>query len=241
MRVPGSRNPWFFGYLLAFAAVPAWSANILSENFDNLSVATAGGWVINNLSNPLGTTNWFQGNTGIFDAQAGAPNSYAAANFENTNPAGGAISDWLISPMVSLNNGFVLSIYTRTEAGSPFPDRLQIRFSTNGASTNVGASQTSVGDFTNLLLDINPDFSNGGYPESWSVQTLTLTGLGGPVNGRIAFRYLIDDISVHGNYVGLDTFSLDDGGVVPEPATIVLTGAVLAAAAFMRRRKGAWL
>ena len=37
-----------------------------------------------------------------------------------------------------------------------FADRLELRLSTNGASTNVGTTTTSVGDFTTLLLTVNP-------------------------------------------------------------------------------------
>jgi len=214
------------------------SAPILQESFDNLSTAVTGGWVITNLSNPVGATSWFQGNPAIFIAQSGPADSYAAANYLNTDAGGGAISNWLLSPAVTLNNGYTVNFYTRTELGSPFADRLQVRLSTNGVSTNVGASESSVGDFTNLLLDINPTFASGGYPESWTLQTLTISGLGGPATGRIAFRYLIDDTTVNGNYIGVDTFSLDDNGV-PEPSSIVLTGTALAAVAFLRRRKGA--
>lgn len=240
MKIRFASTAWSLCCLLGFATSPARSASILTENFDSLGAATVAGWMVQNLSNPLGATQWFQGNAANFDAHSGAPTSYAATNFENTDPAGGIISDWLLTPVVSLNNGLVLTFYTRTEAGSPFPDRLQVRLSTNGSGTNVGGNQATVGDFTTLLLDINPTFSNGGYPESWALQSVTLSGLGGPVNGRIAFRYFIDDTTVHGNYIGIDTFHLGDA--VPEPSTLVLTGTLtgtmLVAAALLRRRKG---
>jgi hypothetical protein len=37
--------------------------------------------------------------------------------------------------------------------------------STNGASTNVGSTATGVGDFTTLLLDINPNYTIGETPK----------------------------------------------------------------------------
>ena len=58
-----------------------------------------------------------------------------------------------------------------------FPDRLQVRISTNGASTNVGSTATGVGDFTTLLLDINLNYTTNGYPNVWTQFTVTLSGL----------------------------------------------------------------
>ena len=52
-----------------------------------------------------------------------------------------------------------MSFYTRTVDAPTFPDRLQVRMSTNGASSNVGTTATDVGDFTALLLDINPTYT----------------------------------------------------------------------------------
>ena len=88
---------------------------------------------------------WFQGNSAVFAAFDGAPEAYIAANYYN----GGAlatISDWLLTPEVVLQDGSTLTFYTRTVQasgplampsgvcpGNPFPDRLQVRMSTNGA------------------------------------------------------------------------------------------------------------
>lgn len=220
--------------LIALAAIPSFGAVILSQNFDNVATITGSGWVMTNNSSPIGTTNWFQGNTGIFSSQTGAADSYIAANFENA-AAGGDISNWLLTPTVTVNNGFVLSFYTRTETASPFPDRLQVYLSLNGASTNVGGTATSLGDFTTLLLDINPTLTSGIYPESWALQTVTLNGLSGATTARIAFRYVVSDTSSNGNYIGIDTFALDDG--IPEPSSIVLAGLALAGLAAWKKRR----
>ena len=66
---------------------------------------------------------------------------------------------------MTLQNGVVLTFWTRTVDAPTFPDRLQVRMSTNGASTNVGTTATDVGDFTTLLLDINPTYTTSWVPE----------------------------------------------------------------------------
>ena len=80
-----------------------------------------------------------------------------AANFDNTTD-NGTISNWFITPEVDLVDGKVLSFYTRTRSGFTFPDRLQVRMSTNGSSTNVGTTAFSEGDFTTPNHG-PPDFS----------------------------------------------------------------------------------
>src|SRR5215468_4283040 len=82
-------------------AVGAHAGTILSEGFDDVPDLPASGWVTVNRSNPIGTTSWFQGDAGVFPASTGNPDSYAAANFLNTSFAGGNISDWLLTPVLS--------------------------------------------------------------------------------------------------------------------------------------------
>ena len=115
---------------IALLVYPSYGAVLLSENFDNIATITGSGWVMTNNSAPAGTTNWFQGDPSVFNSEAGAANAYIAANLNNA-AAGGDISNWLLTPNVTVNNGFVLSFYTRTDTGSPFPDRLQVRLSLN--------------------------------------------------------------------------------------------------------------
>src|SRR5256712_5051391 len=85
------------------------------------------------------------------------------------------------------------SFYTRTVDMPQFPDRLQVRMSTNGLSTNVGTTATDVGDFTKLLLDINPTYTLIGYPSAWTQFTVTVSGAGASAVGRLAFRYFVEN------------------------------------------------
>src|SRR5262245_60895449 len=219
--------------LVVFTARRAAAGTILSENFDNVATLVPAGWAIANNSAPAGTTDWFQGNPAVFSAQSGAANSYVAANFEAAG-FGGNISDWPISPELTFQNKDVISFWARTEAGSAFPDRLELRLSLNGASTNVGATDASVGDFSTLLLTINPALAPGGFPETWALFNATISGLGGATDGRFAFRYSVSDTSVNGDYIGIDSIRVT---AIPEPATLTLLfGGLAVAAAVLRHR-----
>jgi uncharacterized repeat protein (TIGR01451 family) len=179
----------------------------LSEGFNDVS--TLPGWFMQNNSDPPGTLGWFQGAPGAFPAQGGATNSYIAADFENVDSLG-PISNWLLTPVLTLKNGTQFTFWTRkiTESGTFYPDRLQVRMSTSGTSTNIGSAATDVGVFTRQLLDINPTYSDFGYPMFWTKYTLTLGGVTGTTSGRIAFRYFVEDGGYFGarsDYVGIDT------------------------------------
>ena len=193
---------------------------VINEGFDDIE--NLPGWVLINHSQALGASDWFQGNDLVFPAFDGPLGAYIAANFNN---GGGlaTISNWLLTPELSLQNGSILTFYTRTAQAStsltamgtpsgvcntgPFPDRLQVRMSINGASTNVGMSAFDVGDFNNLLLDVNPTYAIGGYPESWTQFTIIISGVPSGTMGRLAFRYFVEDGGPEGtrsNYIGID-------------------------------------
>jgi hypothetical protein len=204
--------------LLVFAGVTA-NAQSFSEGFDVVSPLPAG-WFQSNQSTSIGTTpTWFQGGT-TWAAQTGAANSWIGVNFRSTTLSD-TISNWLVTPNRTLRNGDVIRFWTRTAtltATNPFPDRLQVRMSLNGTSTNVGVGPLAVGDFTTLLLDINPTYTVGAYPQVWTEQTITLSGIATPTSGRIALRYFVEDGGPDGansNIIGVDTFSYTAVPVAP--------------------------
>lgn len=178
----------------------------VNEGFDTVPPA---GWSVKNNSDPTGTKNWYLGNTGYFTAHLGALNSYAASNVDSTGFIG-TISDWLVSPVISLTNDARVAIWTRKVDPDLYPDRLQVRLSQAGDSTDVGATAESVGDFATLLYDVNPGLVTNTYPIAWYPLTLTLHGITGTVTGRVAFRYYVTGGGPGGlnsDYIGVDSFT----------------------------------
>lgn len=196
----------------------AAGAQPFTENFDNITTLPGNGWFIQNNSNPLGSLSWFQGTPttatptpGPFDAFNGAANAYIAVNYNSTTGSTGTISNWLLTPNRTFRNGDVFQFYTRKPtigAGqTDYPDRLELRLSTNGASTNVGSGATAFGDFPTLLMSINPSLQTNVYPQTWTQYTITISGLFAPTSGRIAFRYFVTNggpTGTNSDYIGID-------------------------------------
>lgn len=210
-------------------------AQPLVEAFD---AGVPAGWVAANRSNPLGAVSWFAGNPAVFGPQASS--GYAAANFLATAD-GGTVSDWLVSPQLpNLQNGQRLTFYTRTETGAPAADRLQVRLCVGDATAcqNVGTTETETGNFGALLIDVNPTAAVGGFPETWALQERILTGLPPGVNqGRIAFRHMAagsgpGPTATGGDYVGIDSVSLEAGVPALAIAKTVSTASPLPGVAF---------
>ena len=219
------------------------SCTPLSEGFNDITTLPGAGWVQTNHSGSIGTTNWFQGNSTVFPSQGGAADSYIGANFNNTTGTD-TISNWLLTPPVTLQNGETMSFWTRTVDAPTFPDRLQVRMSTNGSSSNVGTTATDVGDFTTLLLDINPTYTTTGYPNVWTLFTVTVTGVATATQGRLALRYFVENggpTGANSDYIGIDTFLFNGpcgGGPSPTPsATLTPTATPTATTPVQRRQQ----
>jgi hypothetical protein len=199
-----------FIFCLSFIASTA--QNFVQEFEDSASVYSQG-WQKVNKSNPLGSTDWFQGNTAVFGPKS--QSGYFAANY-NSASGSGTISTWLFSPNRFLQNGDSIIFYTRTTDSSAvnvYPDRLQVRISQNGNSVNVGTTATDVGDFTMMVLEINPTYDTtgfpNGYPSHWRKYKIMLSGLPGMgVSGRFAFRYFVENggpLGANSDYIGIDS------------------------------------
>ena len=191
-----------------------------AEGFDDVSNLVSRGWFMQNNSQPgPGTTGWFQGNTAVFPAQSGAADSYIAANFNNGTGAS-TISNWLLTPPLNNVSWMSVSFDTRTVDAPVHPDRLQVRFSVNGSSTNVGTTATDVGDFVTLLFDINSNYSTTGYPTTWTHFQANLFHIGTGGTGRLAFRYFVENGGPNGSnsdYIGIDNFQITT--CIPTPTS----------------------
>ena len=214
----------------ALAAAPLF-AQSFTEEFEDITTLAGDGWYTQNNSTGVGTTNWgpispamdmrdggdpgFQGNTGVFPAYSGT--GYIADNYNATTGAS-TISDWLMTPAVTIQNGDTVSFWTRTATGSTFPDRLELRMSLAGASTDCGTLPDDVGDFTTLLLEINPTQTLGGYPDVWTQFTVVVAGVGAPTQGRFALHYYVTNGGPSGSnsdYIGVDLLEYTAGTSAP--------------------------
>jgi hypothetical protein len=104
------------------------------------------------------------------------------------------VSAWLVSPEVLMKNGDKIIFYSYCKGLG----RLQVYVNSIG-NMNVGADYNSTGDFSISLLDINPGYATQAsnpakaYPTEWTRFEATVSGLQGPVKGRFAFRYFLQN------------------------------------------------
>ncbi len=209
----------------AFVTVPvtftvsAPTGVTVNYDFENVAGMFTSGWVQSNQSTPVGASTFVQGATALAPAQAGTATSFAVVNFNSTTGVG-TISNWMLTPVITFDSSTSLSFYTRG-AASAFPDRLEVRVSNTGASTNVGSGAAAVGDFTTLLLTVNPTLvpgtGAGGYPANWTQFTVNnASGIPTSGSGRVAFRYYVTDAGPSGSnsdIIGFDTVQINAAGV----------------------------
>lgn len=215
--------------LLSFLLLPflGSSQNIFSFGFEGTTAAMfASGWTETNQSNPVGTSTFTIPTATVTafatGAQAGGPLSYVLVNFNSTTTPGD-ISNWLITPVVSLQNGDIITFYTRTvtpnaspSPANTYPDRLELRLSTSGAfSAAPSTGSTDLGDFTTLCLSVNPNLlltGAGSYPGTFTQFSYTVSGLTGVTDCEFGFRYWVTDGGPTGsnsNIIAIDTVSVD--------------------------------
>jgi hypothetical protein len=209
--------------ILAFAIATnqvVAGANYL-ENFDDNGPVDPGqwgprnliskGWEFRNQSSPVGSKGWYDGT--FFTPQAGT--GYLAADSLATGFFGGRISLWAILPVVSGQQaGDLLEIWARRASSSNL-DTLEIRYSPSGG-TSTGSGADAVGDFTDLLVGINPIPTEG-----WTRYTASVPG-----PGRIALRYFVSSACNFGCFsssIGVDTLSI--GPPPPPPCNLPPTPA----------------
>src|SRR5699024_5767912 len=195
--------------LLLFIPFAVFS-QILEEDFDDITDLDNKGWQQINLSEPLGTTDWFQGSSDTFSSHEGAADSYIGANYNNSVEFGGIISNWLITATVEVKDGDRLSFWSRVPDGSIWNDRLEVRMSTDDLVI-PSDDDDDVGSFTDVELVINEDMDLS-YPEEWTEFEVIVSGIGEtPQEVNFAFRYNVDNSSGdESNYIGIDSVVIEE-------------------------------
>jgi len=197
---------WFF-YARVLSALFAQS---WMEGFENVDSLFNAGWVQQNNSEPTGPGKWRKDN-GNFTAQNGSNLSSIICDYTSVDGTGvGNISNWLFTPVQTFESGDTLFFWTRSYANLYYPDRLEVRISSNGASTDVGTDQFSVGVYSDLLLSINPNLDTSlayGYPLTWKQYAVAIPSSYNGLTGRIAFRYFVTNGGANGSNgstIGID-------------------------------------
>jgi hypothetical protein len=186
------------------------------QGFDDVGGLAANGWILANVSEPLGSTGWFQGIPARFPAQAGAADSYVSADSHNGSGAFPVISNWLVTPTLTFAPGNTLTFYTREldDIGEA-ANRLQVLLCVDGEGPDcalIGPASGDVNGYVTNLLDINSDEVDHGYPATWTLYAVTpALGLRESGTGRIAFRYyaFAQGDGTWGTTIGIDTLTID--------------------------------
>ena len=219
--------------VLLLTASATNAQTILGEHFNDLPYMQTNGWLLSNMSDPVGAEQWHQGTTIIGaiaysgDTTDYLEDSYLAVEDNNS----GTISDWLISPPVTIQDGDSIAIWALSYNSATYPDRVEVRISPN-AGSSVGADETSVGDFTNLVFSINPDLNTTDFPSvavdgsTWGRFGGEVAGLGAPTSCRVAVRYFVTD----GGFAGANSSSIgiDDLDVFSGSSSIGISEHALA-------------
>lgn len=191
------------------------TAGACGEGFDDVSALAGRGWLIQNVSDPIGTTSWFQGNPAVFPSQSGVPDSYVSAGSQSASGSFPVVSVWLVTPDLTFAAANTLSFWTRElDAAGEAANRLEILMCVDGAGescTDIGPESGDTDGYVNDLLDVNPDEQPHGYPANWTQYTVTpAMGLAEAGTGRIAFHYytFAQGDGTWGTTIGIDSLSI---------------------------------
>lgn len=158
-----------------------------TEEFDTVASAFKRGWLPINNSNPKGSGIWTQGGgpQPIFEpySSKGSYAGFIAADYTSTGGTDDVISNWLVSPLITMQNGDKIVFYTRAQLlpnafasgdSTDYGNNLELCVNLKNEGTNVGTAidptsgsfniATDRGDFE-LLVTVNPPIGFDGV--SW--------------------------------------------------------------------------
>ena len=210
---------------------PAIPDQSFTEEFDTLQAAYNRGWRFFNKSESPASKDWVEGSiSGDLQAYSvkGGSKGFITADYESTTAPLAVISNWAVSPAITMQNGDRIIFYTKAllylDPGSSAPggdstdytNRLQVRINKTNEGLNVGNARDAA-HFATLLLDINRDYIDHhtnpalhdprAYPANWTKFEVTINGLAEPTKGRFAFRYYLENGGTfgRGSEVGIDS------------------------------------
>jgi hypothetical protein len=187
-----------------------------SQSFDDMAAAVTQGWIFKNYSDGppyYAGMKWKVASATGLGVPAFDGTKLLYDNFGASNGGAGNLSDWVISPKITIQNGDVITFYALSSGTvDGYGDRLQLRLNTFNGSDSItdhtADSSSQVGYFTHPLVDVNPLYSLDaakGFPTAWTKFTATVTGLNQPALGRFAFRYFVElSGGANGDEIGLD-------------------------------------
>jgi hypothetical protein len=209
-------------FIFTVAFSQSQNINIYTYGFEGITAdLTTNGWERTNLSNPVNPTILWtipSAVPGTFNgtSNSGSNTSFALVNISSIAPLSvGTISNWLISPIIRIKNGDVVTFYTRIgrNGAATRADNLQLRISSIGSAiTNPASSEFDLGSFTTLAVSINPNLDLISYPFTWTQYSYTVVGIPDETDCKVAFRYFVPNggqTGINSELIGIDTFSVD--------------------------------
>ncbi len=207
---------WMMSLAVMLCADGAWAQASFVEGFDNNGAVSSGqygpanliakGWIFRMQSSPASSQAFFDGHQGSgWPTPQAGPGYLGADGFMSSSS--GPVSHWAILPAIPNQvAGDPVTLHVR-RLGS-LPARLEVRYSPSGG-IGTGSGPTAVGDFTQLLVSIDPIPAGG-----WLAYSVAVPGA-----GRIALRFAGQYQSFSGGmYSGIDTLSV--GAPPPQPCNL---------------------
>ena len=214
-------------------AIPPTADQSFVEEFDTATAALTRGWKFINVSEPHGGGVWQNGGNvnPLFSgfSNNGSYAGYIGTDYTSTSAEKGVISNWLLSPELTMKNGDKIIFYTRSLTyfdptlldTTDYGNSLEIRINTSNDLNNVGKG-TDAGNFTTTVFTINSTMAFSStvnpnpqaYPTKWTRFEATITTLPIAAKGKFGFRYYVIDGGSNGkgSGIGIDSVAFRSAG-----------------------------